>query len=76
MSENTPRYDCGGLGCGFQPCICDLQLPPGFSWTNIGKADYVLTSPSGHRSSWRDLDVMSRAVWDWHYDVRPGVPRP
>ena len=21
MSEHT--YDCGGLGCGFQPCICD-----------------------------------------------------
>lgn len=19
-------YDCGGLGCGFQPCICDTEL--------------------------------------------------
>lgn len=23
-------YDCGGLGCGFQPCICDSprETPP------------------------------------------------
>lgn len=24
--KTTPPYDCGGLGCGFQPCICDTEL--------------------------------------------------
>jgi len=23
MSNNPTTYDCGGYGCGFQPCICD-----------------------------------------------------
>jgi hypothetical protein len=23
----TQPYNCGGLGCGFQPCICDQPEP-------------------------------------------------
>jgi hypothetical protein len=58
-------YDCGGLGCGFQPCICD---PPARSeLLGLTRAErLIVAKASAHQELTRNglLAAVSRMLAD------------
>lgn len=59
-SKTATWHDCGGLGCGHQPCICDGAPSQAWAHTPAQKAG-AWAFPSGSAHATKHLDAPSHA---------------